>query len=28
MRNLHNEPDVVLEAVGTRGAPWQSMEAA
>lgn len=26
MENLHNEPDVVLEALGARGTPWASFD--
>lgn len=26
VRNLHNEPDVVLTAIGARGTPWARMD--
>lgn len=28
MRNLHNEPDVVLELIGANGSPWSAFEGA
>lgn len=26
MKNLHSEPDVVLEAIGAKGSPWASFD--